>query len=196
MNALNNIIFLIIHGNGGSTIDDHWFPYLKEELQKLGGTVIAETFPDNDLARKSYWLPFIEKKLKGNTNSVIIGHSSGAIAAMSYAENHKILGSVLVGGYYSDLGIPKEKASGFFDKPWDWKAIKNNQQWILQFASKDDPWIPIEEPRFIHQHLGSKYFEYDNMGHFGGDYYKPTFSELLEALKEQLLTYSSPKLIY
>ena len=154
----------------------------------MGGDVIAETFPDNDLARKEYWLPFIEKKLKSDPNSILIGHSSGAIAAMRYAEKHRLIGTVLVGAYHSDLGFPKEKASGYFDEPWDWKAIKNNQQWVLQFASTDDPWIPIEEPRFIHEQLGSKYFEYDSMGHFGGDYYKPTFPELITALQEQMIT--------
>jgi predicted alpha/beta hydrolase family esterase len=92
----------------------------------------------------------------------------------------------LVGGYYTDLGIPKEKESGYFDDPWDWEAIRKNQQWILQFSSTDDPWIPIAEPRFVHKKLNTEYFESNNMGHFGGDYFKPTFPELLEALKKKL----------
>ena len=149
--------------------------------------VIAETFPDNDLARQSHWLPFIEKKLQGDSRAVLIGHSSGAIAAMRYAEKHRILGSVLVAGYHTHLGIAKEKESGYFDQPWDWEAIKKNQRWILQFASTDDPWIPIVEPRFIHEKLNTEYFESDCMGHFGGDYHKPSFPELFEALKKKFL---------
>lgn len=180
------ITFLLIHGNGGNTIDDNWFPYLKEEISRMGGKVIAETFPDNDLARESVWIPFIEKKLKDNPLSVIIGHSSGAIAAMRYAETHRLLGSVLVGCYHSDLNLPKEKESGYFNRPWNWEAIKNNQKWILQFASTNDPWIPIAEPRFVSKQLQSRYFEYDDMGHFGGDYVKPTFPELIKALKDVL----------
>jgi len=68
--------------------------------------------------------------------------------------------------------------SGYFDKPWDWKKIRNNQQWIILFASQDDPWIPIEQPRFIHSQLNCEYHEYKNEGHFGGDYYKSSFPEL------------------
>lgn len=178
--------FLIIHGNHGSTIQDNWFPYLKNELEKLGGEVIAKTFPDNQLARESEWIPFIEQQLEGSENVVIIGHSSGAIAAMRYAETHRILGSVLVAGYYTDLGIPQEKQSGYFDRPWNWDKIKKNQQWILQFSSTNDPWIPIGEPRFVHEKLNTEYFEFNDMGHFGGDYHKASFPELLEALKEKI----------
>lgn len=132
-----------------------------------------------------------KQKLKGSENAVIIGHSSGAIAAMRYAETHRILGSVLVAGYYTDLGIPKEKQSGYFDDPWDWDRIKKNQCWILQFASTDDPWIPIREPRFVHEKLDTEYFEFNDMGHFGGDYHKESFPELLQALKEKIFKVDS-----
>jgi len=119
----------------------------------------------------------------------LIGHSSGAIAAMRFAEESKILGSVLVGSYYTDLGDEIEKQSGYFEKPWNWDTIKNNQQWIVQFSSIDDPWIPIDEPRFVKNKLNSQYYEYETQGHFGGDYYKPTFPELFEAIKNRLTIY-------
>jgi predicted alpha/beta hydrolase family esterase len=73
-----------------------------------------------------------------------VGHSSGALAAIRVAEICPILGSVLVGAYHTDLGIEKEKLSGYFDRAWNWKKIKTNQNWIVLFASQDDPWIPID----------------------------------------------------
>ncbi len=87
---------IFIPGNGGGTPKDNWFPYLKRELEKLGITVIDQNFPDSDLARAKYWLPFI-KTLGADENTILVGHSSGATAAMCYAEKNKILGSVLVG---------------------------------------------------------------------------------------------------
>lgn len=45
---------ILLHGNGGSTVDDNWFPYAKLELEKLGLNVISKTFPDNKLARQEY----------------------------------------------------------------------------------------------------------------------------------------------
>ena len=183
---MESIRAIFIPGNGGGGPNDNWFPYLKTELEKIGITVIAQEFPDNVLARESYWIPFIKDQLKSDTQTILVGHSSGAIAAMRFAEKNKILGSVLVAGYYTDLGLETEKQSGYFNQAWDWQSIKNNQKWIVQFASTDDPWIPIVEPRFIHTQLDTEYYESDNQGHFGGDYLKTTFPEIVTAIKKQL----------
>ncbi|MCE5293787.1 MAG: alpha/beta hydrolase [Chlamydiales bacterium] len=177
---------IFIHGNGGSSPNDNWFPYLKVELEKLGVEVIAKQFPDAVLARSSYWLPFLDS-LQPDEHTFIVGHSSGAIAAMRYAETHKILGSALIGTYYTDLDIPAETQSGYFDAPWNWETIKKNQSWIIQFAGTNDPWIPIEEARMVRDKLATEYHESDG-GHFGGDCNKTTFPELLEALKSKLKT--------
>ncbi len=107
-------------------------PYLKKELEHLGVKVDAPQFPDTELARSSYWPPFLEKELKADQNTFIVGHSSGAITAMRYAETHSILGSAFIGAYYTDLGIETEKLSGYFNTPWDWETIKKNQKWIIQ----------------------------------------------------------------
>ena len=177
---------ILIHGNGKSKPTDNWLPYLKRELEKIGIKVDAPQFPDAELARAAYWLPFLENELKADKSTIIVGHSSGAIAAMRYAETHQILGSVLVGVYHTDLGFEQEKLSGYFDTPWDWNAIKKNQKWIIEFASTDDPWIPVEEARFIHEKLDSDYHEFQDQGHFGGDYYKETFPEVLAAIKAHI----------
>jgi predicted alpha/beta hydrolase family esterase len=177
---------ILIPGNGNGTPQDNWFPYLERELPKLGLTVINRQFPDPELARAEFWLPFLEK-LGADEQAILIGHSSGAIAALRYAETHAILGSVLVGAYISDLGYESEKASHYFDVPWDWEAIKRNQRWILQFSSTDDPFIPIEEPRTLHEKLGTDYHEFTDRQHFGhGGFAQLEFPELVEAVREKL----------
>lgn len=174
---------IFIPGNGGGGPNDNWFPYLKKELEKLDVEVVASEFPDSYLARESYWVPFLRDNLKADEQSILVGHSSGAIAAMRLAETDKLLGSVLVGAYHTDLGMSTEKESGYFNRLWNWEPIVKNQQWIIQFASINDPWIPIEEARFVHKKLNTEYHEFMDQGHFGGDYNKPTFPELFEALK-------------
>lgn len=177
---------IFIPGNGGGSPNDNWFPSIKQELESAGLNILAEEFPDNDLARASYWLPFLLNKLKVDENTILVGHSTGAIAAMRVAEIQPIYSSILVGAYHTDLGMEKEKQSGYFDKIWDWERIKKNQRWTVLFASQDDPWIPIDQPRFIHLQLDCEYHEYKNEGHFGGDYYKPTFPELSHAIIKNL----------
>jgi predicted alpha/beta hydrolase family esterase len=181
---------IFIPGNGGGTPKDNWFPYLKRELIKLGVEVTDKDFPDNVLAPEKSWIPFL-RELGTDENTILIGHSTGAIAAMRFAEDNKILGSVLVGVYHTDLGIEEEKQAGYFDRLWNWEKIKKNQKWIAQFNSTDDPWIPIEEARFINEKLKTDYFEYTNQGHFGGDYFKEEFPEIVEVTKNHLKKGSS-----
>ena len=183
MNYMFKTIF--IPGNGGGSPKDNWFPYLESELQKLGIKVINTNFPDAILARKEFWLPFI-KKLDADENTILIGHSSGAVAAMRFAEDNKILGSVLVSPCYTDLGYENERLSHYYDTPWDWHKIKSNQKWVIQFSSVDDPYIPISEARFIHENLSTDYHEYKNEGHFGSDKGKIHFPEIVELLKANL----------
>lgn len=179
---------ILIHGNGGSSGEDNWFPWLKKELQKLGVACENPTFPDPILAKSDIWLPYLEEKLQAGEDTILVGHSSGAIAAMRYAENHRIYGSVLVGVYYTDLGYEDEKASGYFDKPWSWDKIKSNQNWVAIFASADDPYIGIEDPRFIRDHLDAEYIELSGQGHFGGTgpRIKLEFPEILTFIKRKL----------
>ena len=63
------------------------------------------------------------------------------------------------------------------------KSIKNNQEWIVQFASKDDPWVPIDEQRFVHEKLDSEYYEFDDQGHFCD---RTIFPEVVEAVINRL----------
>lgn len=157
---------IIIHGNGGCTNQHYWTPWLKAELEKNNIIVIAPTMPDNIEAKASIWLPYMHNTLKCDENTIIIGHSSGAVAAMRYAEQYKLLGSILIGACYTDLGYASERISGYYDTPWSWDTIKKNQQWIIQFASNDDPYIPIENAQHIRKQLSTDYYEFTDQGHF------------------------------
>ena len=65
---------IFIHGNGGSTAEDNWMPSVAKELEALGLQVLRKTFPDNQLARSEYWLPYL-KELGADENTILIGHS-------------------------------------------------------------------------------------------------------------------------
>ncbi len=162
-----------------------WYGWLKEELNKLKVEALAPDYPDSWLCRAEYWLPFI-KSIGADENTILVGHSTGAIAAMRFAEENKILGTVLVAGYYTDLEDPEEKESGYFNTPWQWEKIKENQKWIVQFHSTDDPWIPTEEAHMIHKKLQTELHEFNNRGHFGVDGPKHDFPELFEELRKKL----------
>ncbi|MBI4128940.1 MAG: alpha/beta hydrolase [Parcubacteria group bacterium] len=178
---------MVIPGNGNTDISENWFQYVKKRLEALNIKVIAKNMPDPDVARRKFWIPFMEKELGKEENLILIGHSSGAVAILRYLENHKALGAVIVGACYTDLGDEKEKESGYYDDKWHWDRIKNNVKWIVQFASMDDPYIPIKEARFIRDNTGSEYHEYKHQGHFGSDIKKKEFPEIVEIIKRKLV---------
>lgn len=173
---------ILIHGNSTIRWSYAWMPWIKKELEKLGCNVVAETFPDSIIARERFWIPFLEEYLETDENTILVGHSSGAVCAMRYAENHKILGSVLISPCYTDLGDSLEKQSGYYEGLWLWNQIKENQKWIVQFGSKDDPLIPVEEFRHINEKLDSEYTEFKDKGHF----MDKKFPELLDVIKNKL----------
>ncbi|HUW21393.1 MAG TPA: alpha/beta hydrolase [Candidatus Bathyarchaeia archaeon] len=174
---------IIIPGNGTTYITDNWFQNVKRGLEKLGLDVIAENMPDPDLARKEYWLPFIKEKLS-TEDSILIGHSSGAVAILRYLEENECKLAILVGVCYTDLGDEYEKKSGYFNQPWQWDKIKKNAEKIVIFASKDDPYIPISEPLLIKEKTNAEYHEYSDEGHFGEDVNKKEFPEIITVVSK------------
>ncbi len=158
--------FIFIHGNGATTWENPWTLWLQKKLDARGYTTAFQTMPDPDLARAEYWLPYLQDTLQAGVNDVLIGWSSGAVAAMRYAESHKLLGSILISPSYTDLDDVNEKQSGYFDEPWNWKAIKSNQKKIALVFGDDDPYIPQSEFAYIAVHLGPDKLKLPGAKHF------------------------------
>ncbi|XP_057386117.1 serine hydrolase RBBP9 isoform X4 [Balaenoptera acutorostrata] len=104
---------VIVPGNGGGDVATYgWYGWVKRRLEQIPGfQCLAKNMPDPITARESIWLPFMETELHCDEETIIIGHSSGAIAAMRYAETHRVYAIVLVSAYTSDLGDDNERAS-------------------------------------------------------------------------------------
>ena len=137
----------VIPGNGcGAIRDSNWYGWLEEQLKRSSVAKCAmDDMPDPLYAKRSIWLPFMEKTLRCNAETIVVGHSSGAVAALRYAETHRVRGIILVSAYLSDLGDDLEAASGYFDGDWRWKDITSNTDFIVQFASRDDHLVPFAE---------------------------------------------------
>lgn len=178
---------ILIPGNGEGDVNnpDFWFSFVKKSLAKLGVEVMMENFPDPVEAKAEFWLPFI-KGLGADENTILIGYSSGAIAAMRYAEENKILGTVLIAAYHTDLGMESERVSGYFRKSWDFERIRSNQKFIIQFHSADDPFISSGEAYFVRDKLKTEFHQLKNKGHFGYPFELNEFPELVAALKKEL----------
>ena len=91
----------------------------------------------------------------------------------------QVKGIIVVSACVTDLGEESERVSGYYSRPWQWSAIKANTQFIGQFGSTDDPFIPWSEQQTVADGLDSKLFKFDDKGHF----MNTVFPELLSYVK-------------
>lgn len=160
---------VIIPGCGCSPVSSaNWYTYLQKALLKrrLFSEVLLVDMPDPDAAHESIWVPFMLNDLRCDASTIVVGHSSGAVAAMRLLEGAPLLGAVLLSACHTDLGIESEREAGYYARPWQWEAQRRNAGFILQFHSDDDPFIPREEADFVAQQLRSQYTCFEDRAHF------------------------------
>ena len=209
---------ILIPGMGcHPVLQSNWYNWFASELAlrpKVTEPIVSD-FPDPYSCRESVWVPYIENTLGPlDENTILVGHSSGACAAMRILEkigknnnsnndsnlNQKqIAGAILVATAYTDGGDEREKASEYFDREWDWNAVRKGAKQIHIFHSDDDHLIPVQEARFISNALQQveeetdkqdekvklSNFEYHEMHGFS-HFFEP-WKELLTALDEKFL---------
>jgi len=179
------IKIVIIPGNGDGPVESsNWYAWMRDTLRSDNrvSEVVLRDMPDPVFARECYWLPFMRDELGCDQNTIIVGHSSGAAAAMRYAEQWPVGGLVLVGAYSSDLGDETEQRSGYFSRPWMWDVIRKNSPFVIQFGSTDDPYLPWHEQKVVADALRANLHQHSSRGHF----LDVEFPELVLAIKQQL----------
>ena len=169
----------------------NWYGWLQKELTEKGFTCDLRRMPDHDCARASVWIPFMRTDLECNEHTIVVGHGSGAQAAMRFAEMYKTKGLVLVSACITDLGIEVEHDSGYYNGPWRWINIKDNTDFVVQFGATDNPFIPWSEQERVADCLNCEMHVFQRRGHFMNS----TFPELLALLltKLNLLTQGGQK---
>lgn len=175
---------VIIPGNGaGDVMAANWYGWAKKNLEKIAGvTCDLRNMPDPVVARESVWIPFMKDEMKCCDETIIIGHSSGAEAAMRFAEKYTVKGIIVVSACVSDLGDEHERASGYYSRPWEWDKIKANTEWRVQFGSTDDPFIPWSEQQQVADGMTSELHKFDDKGHF----MNTSFPKLIEVVKQKI----------
>ena len=162
-------VVIICPGNGCNNIRrSNWYGKLFNELNKRDIKCLCDDFPDPMHARRDRWVPHMRslaEKHGPSENIVLVGHSSGAQAALRYAELYPLHACILVSATYSDLGDAHERASGYYPQPqpgggdkktnpYEFSKMKKNCRRWYQFHSDDDPFIPVHEAQAIQKGLG------------------------------------------
>ncbi len=182
---------LILHGTSGSP-EGNWFAWLKTELEKIGYTVWLPQLPNCDRPNVHTYNEFLlNQGWEFNSESIIIGHSSGSVEILSLLqhlpEGIKVGSCYLVGSFKDNLG--RDELSDLFLEPFDFTLIKQRAAKFVFLHSDNDPYCPLEHAEYLSQQTGGELIVVPGQGHFSIGTVGPQYKEfplLLELIKKNV----------
>lgn len=174
--------------------ENHWFPWMKKELGKMGFKVIIPAMPNPAKPEIEKWV-FSLKKAVGilDEETYFVGHSIGCQAILRYLEkenfNGKIPIVIFVAGWLKLDNLEnkevKEIAKPWLEAPINFDKIKQKITTLNVFLSSDDPYNCLDEnERIFKEKLGAKVIIERNKGHFTSDDDVNALPKVLSIFKE------------
>lgn len=158
---------LILHG----TEDDsskNWFPWLKRELERESYKVWVPDLPHAEKPNIERYNDYIFSKWKFDKDSIIIGHSSGAVAILGILQNlpeEIVVKKVfLVAGFLDNLNW--NALDDLFLHPFDWGKIKSHAKEFVLIHSDDDPYVSLEHGKKLKESLNAEFIVLKGQKHF------------------------------
>jgi uncharacterized protein len=182
---------IILHGTMGSP-EGNWFAWLKSELEARGiETWLPELpHPEHPSLREESEFVRANCPFAIGSDTLVIGHSSGAILALILAQqNAEPIGGVVAVSVFHDNALNWVANDRLFDLPFDWRAIKANTPQLLFIHSDNDRYVPLDQAKFVADHCATELIVVPGQGHFNleqsADYVR--FPKLMDILSEQRL---------
>lgn len=194
---MKNSVF-IIHGSYGSP-NENWFPWLKDELEKLGCKVFVPQFPipepkDRDPAYGGHnlekWLETLyQYKEFINSETIFVAHSRGCVFTYHVLAKlaSPIKATFFVAPWVNFLWYPKgwKGVDSFHETLFDWDKIKKGSKYFEVYQSTNDI-VPMREGEQLAKNVGAKLVIVENAGHFNTEAGYTTFPNLFEKIKQIL----------
>lgn len=182
----------LIHGWGGNSKGD-WFVWLGKELEKKGIKVEAPEMPNTWNPTIKEWVGKLNKIVKADKDTILVGHSIGCQAVMRYLmqlKKEKIRGAILVAGWIDltegtwDEQYTKEIANQWLNTPLDFDKIRERAEKIIVINSDNDPFVEVTDADIFEKKLGAEKIILHNKGHISGEDGVTEFPLLLNKILE------------
>jgi predicted alpha/beta hydrolase family esterase len=161
---------------------NHWFPWLKKELEHRGYGVHIPRMPEPYAPAYEKWQEVFEQ-LHVDQETILVGHSCGAGFLVRWLSEHDLtVGQVLLVAPWIDPNHEEREAVGdFFDFSID-QNLSEKTKGITVFVSTDDEKPVLDSVEVLKIINNITIREFTNKGHFTSEDGVLEFPELLENL--------------
>lgn len=164
--------YIIFHGTESSP-EANWFPWLNRELSQSGQQVAVPPMPTPEGQNLDSWLKIFDQKFVLTGDTVLIGHSIGAVFVARLLERSElpVKAAYLVSVWEGLLGLPEfdPLIESFFTKPIDWLKVQSGARVIRTYHGSNDPYVPIKMGQNVADKLGIKLEILPDAGHINAD---------------------------
>lgn len=159
----------IVHGYAASP-SEHWFPWLKKELEKKGAAVFIVDLSSPIDPNPDEWQKALENQVAVlDRNTYFVSHSLGSITLLRYLESAKrnegIGGYILVSGFNDSLPVLPQ-LDGFMKPEIDYGKLVQITRNRVVIAALDDATVPHTHSEKLAESLDAKLISVERGGHF------------------------------
>jgi leucyl-tRNA synthetase len=178
--------FLILHCKSGSPESD-FYPWLKAELETKGFKVQVPALPNPGEPDDGEQTEFVLKNCNIDENTVVIGHSFGAIVALRLLErgakvNRVVLAGLPYSGKFTD-GKTRPTVAAAAKKGFDFAKIKTQTQSLIALYDTNDPVVPVSDGKLLEQNRVPVVYVRTNGGHFHEKQEPAVLEQVLPVIK-------------
>lgn len=171
---MNVVLSHALNANEGG----YWYPELRAAVTKRGHSVDTPNLPDSDAPRLDVWRTTLADhvRLAPADQTVLVGHSIGGVNILRQLEQHdakqhsRYADVVLVATPAHEVGY--DLLAEFFEKPFDWAAMRRAARRFHVLAAADDPVLvpdTFEHVALLVRELGATATVLPAGGHFAED---------------------------
>ena len=162
----------IVHGYMASP-SDHWFGWLKSQLEARGAQVTILAMPDSSDPDPAAWQRHLQQSVERHDgNSYFVAHSLGCIALLHYLQSlpagTHIGGLLLVAGFSASLPILPQLDDFTNSPPLDADRIIGMSSQRAVIASRNDAAVPYALTVDLSRQLQTQLSTVEEGGHFLG----------------------------
>ncbi|NNG75577.1 serine hydrolase family protein [Acinetobacter sp. ANC 4277] len=160
----------IVHGDQESP-NDHWFPWLSQQVQDSGHLARRLRLPDANAPNFQIWQQALQMQMpKLDPESIIVAHSLGCLASLHFLTQElsqtQIKGLILVAGFKDKLTALPELDGFIRQAKLDMAILQKQIVTRFLLFSCNDPYVSPPKAVLLGHFINAQMQEVKHAGHF------------------------------